>query len=209
MTLRARTNESSNPQTPICLQALLSALKRRVAELEEELSVLNASGGAKAGIGTEEGGAPPPLPLPLSTFLAQLEPHELEARVRYVSSGLSTGSSSVLFPAAAWVLTISHVCLHIPNERRQEDFLVAAAKVSPSVSADELRHYERLRVQFGSLSAAAAPPPPEARGNGGAAGDGGNGGGGGEGSLAKAAVRSKDEGAMEEVWSSLGQGQEG
>ncbi|KAG5189897.1 P-loop containing nucleoside triphosphate hydrolase protein [Tribonema minus] len=36
----------------------------------------------------------------------------------------------------------------------REDLLSAAASVVPSVSADELRHYERLRAQFSSLAAA-------------------------------------------------------
>ncbi len=48
------------------------------------------------------------------TFLSQLEPHELVARVK------------------------------------QEDFLEAAAMVTPSVSAEELLHYERLKEQFSS-----------------------------------------------------------
>ena len=85
-------------------------------------------------------------------------------------------------------------------------------RVTPSVSAEELRHYEQLRAQFSSHHPQAKPP---------SSGGGGGNGGGGSGEpavlasslLAKVAVRlSKegnggDEGAMEAVWSSLRQGQ--
>jgi len=37
----------------------------------------------------------------------------------------------------------------------QEDLLEAATKVAPSVAAEELAHYERLRLQFSSTHAAA------------------------------------------------------
>jgi hypothetical protein len=88
---------------------------------------------------------------------------------------------------------------------RHDDFVTAAARVTPSVSAEELRHYERLREQFSSLQA------PSTKGN-------GNGDGKQQQEqqqLAKAAVRlppsslskgQEDAGVMEEVWSSLGQG---
>jgi len=73
-------------------QALLSALKRRVAELEEELVVLNSttssssspSASSPSSKGGGDGGGQPQA-LSLSTFLSQLEPHELEARVRCVT----------------------------------------------------------------------------------------------------------------------------
>lgn len=94
----------------VASQALLRALKRRVSELEEELGVLNEGGGGGGGEGR----------LSLITFLSQLEPHELVARVR------------------------------------QEDFLEAAAVVTPSVSAQELLHYERLKEQFSSSHLPAA-----------------------------------------------------
>lgn len=88
--------------------------------------------------------------------------------------------------------------MHRTDDCRHEDFLLAAARVSPSVSADELQHYERLRVQFGSLSA------PESRK--GSNGDGavgvrreddgsravgaGNGGGGGNGEGGRGSIDS-------------------
>lgn len=89
----------------VAAQALMRALKRRVAELEEELGVLNEEEGEG---GKDEG------VLSLRTFLGQLAPEELEARVK------------------------------------QEDFLAAAEAVNPSVTHEELQHYEKLRAQFSS-----------------------------------------------------------
>jgi len=101
----------------VAAQALMRALKRRVAELEEELEVLNEEDGEGGREGGKEG------VLSLSTFLSQLAPEELEARVR------------------------------------QEDFVAAAAAVTPSVSMEELQHYEKLRAQFSSSHVAVAAAP--------------------------------------------------
>lgn len=76
--------------------------------------------------------------------------------------------------------------------------------MTPSVSAEELKHYERLREQFSSLQGPRL-------------GNGGDGGKQQRGQqLAKAAVRSPpaskgqgDARVMEEVWSSLGAGRGG
>ena len=94
----------------VAAQALMRALKRRVAELEEELEVLNE----EEKEGGKEGGV-----LSLRTFLGQLAPEELEARVK------------------------------------QADLLAAAAAATPSVTYEELQHYERLRTQFSSHHVAA------------------------------------------------------
>jgi peroxin-6 len=96
----------------VAAQALMRALRRRVAELEEELAVFTV-GGVVGTVGGTGGGK-----LSLGTFLSHLSPEECVARVY------------------------------------QEDLLEAATKVAPSVAAEELAHYERLRLQFSSTQAA-------------------------------------------------------
>lgn len=80
--------------------------------------------------------------------------------------------------------------------------------MTPSVSAEELRHYEHLRAQFSSLHPQAKSPSSSSSGGRGGRGSGGGGGGSGE-SAARPPTGGNggDEGAMEAVWSSLGQGQ--
>jgi len=122
----------------VAAQALMRALKRRVAELEEELEVLNEE---EEGEGGREGGKEGVLSL--RAFLGQLAPEELEARVR------------------------------------QEDLMAAAAAVTPSVSMEELQHYEKLRAQFSSTHVAVATAAPTLSSLPSSGGGGGGGGGGG------------------------------
>ena len=58
----------------------------------------------------------------------------------------------------------------------EEDFVLAAAEVRPSVTAAELKRYEALQEKYSSTAKGSGKPKPVGGG-----GDGGGGGGGGRG----------------------------